>query len=124
LTAQGLAPPRDTMGSGASAKNRPAAAPRDASSGVGDPLDLSEFIAAVQVRGPRCTIAKVVAALPPERVQRLEAAMALDTETMPNTAISTVLTNWLTANPVGALTRIGSETVGRHRNRHCACQKD
>jgi hypothetical protein len=87
-------------------------------------LDLSEFIAAVQVRGPRCTIAKVVAALPPERVQRLEAAMALDTETMPNTAISTVLTNWLTANPVGALTRIGSETVGRHRNRHCACQKD
>ena len=57
---RGLAPP-DTLVDGASAKNRPAAAPRDTFTGVGDPPDLVAAIMAEPVRlpGTTCSIIRL-----------------------------------------------------------------
>ncbi len=91
---------------------------------LGDPPDISEFLGAVRLRGPSCTIATIREALPEQRVAALDAAMAMDNRSMPHTVISEVVTKWLGVSPVGSLTRVGSDIVNRHRNGRCACRKD
>ena len=71
-------------------------------------VDLSEFTATTLTP---CKVRTVLAALPPEQSEKLDAALA--TPTITHQKIVTVLRNW------GH--KIGPHPVARHRAGECSC---
>jgi hypothetical protein len=83
---------------------------------------LSEFLDARKRKGPTCSVGVILDGLPEDRAVKLRAALAADTDTVPHTVISAVVTGWISKAPVAGRNRLGVNAVTRHRAGACACQ--
>lgn len=83
-------------------------------------LSAEAFAAAPRARkGPRCTVALVLAALDPEDRAVLSDALAASTDQVSHSAIAFVLETHEGLRDAGL--HLKAHTIGNHRRGNCAC---